>query len=420
MTLTHLTVDTGHSNPSSREDVQDCVIDLLAGIARRGTGVVRGLRFDVAAIPGGWRFTIGQDESGSVALVTCHVAASGGGPMVWADVVRHRTAMRRGTPRHLQPASEPWLAITLEDALLGCDPMVLYALHLGDAERCMAWTLLERATTAGNGSGRGAAGQQPPRLTGTLASAVAALAAEACAGRDLRAVAGAIGQAGRWSLADEVVAQALAIDAEWESLLGLLPSLHLPFDPLWLEFNAVAGWLSGGHGPRRIGILVTKPAGDRLRARVAFERDGRAYLADDVLEAGPLGAHPAQDEGTLGWAPAADVLSVAVRLLLVLTAKRAPITIGAAEDFAKLNKARARSGRPPLLATCRVKWDLTPVRHGRGEAQGGRGSVRLHLQKGHMKLRKTGAYWWRPHLRGHGGEIPAGRDDLVTDVRARD
>lgn len=70
------------------------------------------------------------------------------------------------------------------------------------------------------------------------------------------------------------------------------------------------------------------------------------------------------------------------------------------DDLTKLNKARRRMGRPELLSFSTVKLSLSQVMRRKELAAAGAGDVRAHLVRGHFKLRKTGAFWWSPFVRG--------------------
>jgi hypothetical protein len=67
----------------------------------------------------------------------------------------------------------------------------------------------------------------------------------------------------------------------------------------------------------------------------------------------------------------------------------------------KLNAARARRGKPPLLSYTHVRVRLTRALAARaGMAADARQPSRLHLVRGHFKIRATGVYWWSPFARG--------------------
>jgi len=73
--------------------------------------------------------------------------------------------------------------------------------------------------------------------------------------------------------------------------------------------------------------------------------------------------------------------------------------IVAGNDLARLNKARLRRGKKPLLEHKTIKLSSTMY-----AAQGAAGKSgithRLHLRRGHFKKRKTGVYWWSHHFAG--------------------
>jgi hypothetical protein len=107
-------------------------------------------------------------------------------------------------------------------------------------------------------------------------------------------------------------------------------------------------------------------------------------------------------------------------LLLILTAKNAPLSIGEAEDFSHLNKQRQRKGSPPLLSAHPIRWNLSRIerraaRSGTPLTDDEQRAAIAHMVRGHIKFRKTGAFWWSPHFRNAGDSPPSdGRD---YDVR---
>lgn len=66
-----------------------------------------------------------------------------------------------------------------------------------------------------------------------------------------------------------------------------------------------------------------------------------------------------------------------------------------------LNRARRRRGKPPLLSftTCQIAPRFQRHFATAGETPS-EASVRAHFVRGHFKMRKSGAFWWSPHLRG--------------------
>ena len=67
----------------------------------------------------------------------------------------------------------------------------------------------------------------------------------------------------------------------------------------------------------------------------------------------------------------------------------------------RLNRARAKSGKPPLLDYTLIRIKLSRgLAERAGMASDPRAPSRLHLVRGHFKVRSSGVYWWSPHARG--------------------
>lgn len=98
--------------------------------------------------------------------------------------------------------------------------------------------------------------------------------------------------------------------------------------------------------------------------------------------------------------------SVSIALLVVLNSRNL-IDYGEETDMTKLNKARTKRGKPPLLSHREIVLDLSKVQKRRisGDGMGDRAASQAHLVRGHIKVRKTGAFWWSSHVRGEGAEI---------------
>lgn len=73
-------------------------------------------------------------------------------------------------------------------------------------------------------------------------------------------------------------------------------------------------------------------------------------------------------------------------------------------DMSKLNKARIKRGRQPMLPAQEIRLSLSRVQRARLglPGSGGRMPSAAHLVRGHWKLRKNGLFWWMPHSRGLG------------------
>jgi hypothetical protein len=68
------------------------------------------------------------------------------------------------------------------------------------------------------------------------------------------------------------------------------------------------------------------------------------------------------------------------------------------EAPAALNKKRQRNGKPPIYSYKTLV--LRPSAAQREDQGGTHESPRIHLRRGHIKHRKTGDFWWQPHVVG--------------------
>lgn len=92
-----------------------------------------------------------------------------------------------------------------------------------------------------------------------------------------------------------------------------------------------------------------------------------------------------------------------VGLLLVLNSRNV-VAPSEKQEFVKLNKARARNGKPPMLSYRTLNLSLSHVQRNR-MGKPGITDLLKHLVSGHWKVRRTGIFWWSPHVRGTRGEI---------------
>lgn len=121
----------------------------------------------------------------------------------------------------------------------------------------------------------------------------------------------------------------------------------------------------------------------------------------------PLAAEIIKQRGntTLTWllrqsrADAESEASLLLGILMLLNTRNG--TNREPADLARINTGRLKRGKRPLLD----HWTVT-LRLSRGPSRGLARSgvpaheIRAHLVRGHFKIRKSGIYWWSPHLRG--------------------
>lgn len=73
------------------------------------------------------------------------------------------------------------------------------------------------------------------------------------------------------------------------------------------------------------------------------------------------------------------------------------------EDLSRLNRARAKQKKRPLLPFTRTTIVLSRVQSNRAGAGADDAVRRRHLVMGHFKVRAGGVFWWSPHQRGKTG-----------------
>jgi len=263
------------------------------------------------------------------------------------------------------------------------------------------------------------------KVAGTLASMLELEAAKRSEPRSMPLMT-QLRSAIRMSVDTEIMDRSEEIEwrgkSDWDISAEILRMVRLPHNPCWLEWRPME---IDPNDHDRAGMLIYMESGV-LRVAVAFIGHG-----NDAFWC-PVYAY-ASSTGGLGvkwmwgktevrdpemWERAAvTALGIASRLLILLTARNSPLSVEPMQDFERLNKLRAKAGKTPLLSYRPVRWAVTRVerRIGRDLSPTERAEVVGHLCRGHLKLRKSGAFWWSPHWRGLGTN-PApegGRDHKV-------
>lgn len=102
--------------------------------------------------------------------------------------------------------------------------------------------------------------------------------------------------------------------------------------------------------------------------------------------------------------------------LLILLNSRNLIRMGEPVDVSALNKARAKKGKTPVLAHREITLSLSRIQKNRlGLLNPGR---TIHkpgdpeFVMGHLKVRKTGVFWWSPHVRN-------AQDGVAPEIKVR-
>jgi hypothetical protein len=132
-TLTHITVDTGHTRESPRAEVDDLIIETLRGLVREGYGTIGGLAVEIS-VPrsaGFASFSIAPTPNSTPVVGCCLVWDARFSRSRWHTIIE---------PLPLPTPTVPWLAAELHASAADLAPEVLIA--IGDAERCIAWAIL--------------------------------------------------------------------------------------------------------------------------------------------------------------------------------------------------------------------------------------------------------------------------------------
>jgi hypothetical protein len=95
-----------------------------------------------------------------------------------------------------------------------------------------------------------------------------------------------------------------------------------------------------------------------------------------------------------------------IEAFLLLLNSRNRIVEQMRDDFTRLNKARGRLKRPPFKEFINTTIRMNRVQGNRAIAAGmSREAARQHLVRGHFKIRRSGVFWWTPHIRSKGDMI---------------
>lgn len=275
----------------------------------------------------------------------------------------------------------------------------------------------------------------------TLANRFLAMSAEG----DLpgwRETALLIERAGRFALSPEVVKLTLKAPRPDKLLPAVAHGIQLPHDPCWIEYSPAEVFNGSPGAANNFGLLfwrepngevcnrliVRKPRRDMVRpGDVVSEPDSMAimkYPCDLVFRASGAVVRDTQsglqeadmvslrrDAEVLGW--------LGLTFVLLLTAKNAPLSVGESDDIGRLNRQRMKSGKAPLLTARPVRWNLSREQHRAIRAslpfdRQAQSAAMAHMVRGHVKVRKSGVFWWAPHFRNtEDDELATGRDYVV-------
>ena len=138
--IEHITLTTGGVRMSPRSEVEEDKIRRIVAAMRAGGKLWAGWSVRVQPLgPGAWRYDLAQQDTTVVACWLCAEKATS--DEIWEQAIEHSTLDEHAVVA--RPRGVPWLAVTLlPSALLMSAEQIGMA---GDAERCIAWAILERA-----------------------------------------------------------------------------------------------------------------------------------------------------------------------------------------------------------------------------------------------------------------------------------
>lgn len=136
---------------------------------------------------------------------------------------------------------------------------------------------------------------------------------------------------------------------------------------------------------RHIGFRVIGPQTEAARQHFGYDELRQVY-GRELAEAKLLDV--------------AQEVKPLIGMLILLNSKNC-LSLKSIEPPAQFNKARVKRGRLPLISYTNVNISLGRRDSRQASTHGvSAEDIRQHLVRGHFKIRKTGVYWWRNHIRG--------------------
>lgn len=262
-----------------------------------------------------------------------------------------------------------------------------------------------------------------------------------------------IGEAQRFVLKPDAVTAATNVSlTKPASLRRGIGICKLPFETVWLEwsyFDQRKAESGTGGRPGRIGILINAdedlmggigdvafwPADQSaplfIAAAFRFDyRPGFIPVATVGAESSMFQTYSLEDqvamrEILLRHQPfdhvsheqrviVANQALLAMSFIMLLNTRNS--VVQQAVDITKLNRARAKAGKVPLFGYRTVDLSLSRTQRNALRNSGMDATAkRAHLVRGHFKVRKSGVFWWMPHLRG---DLSNGFTDKHYEVRS--
>ena len=216
-----------------------------------------------------------------------------------------------------------------------------------------------------------------------------------------------IAEAQKFTLTQEFALASITKMATPETAIKAAEWFKLTHDPMWLEWNfsrlrmgalfysKLVGderetWCYIAHGQARTDFKNFCVNHVRLLPETIRRTEGGGAIELDVVnEVGEI----------LDTESFAGQLAVTFYDVIVRINSPRITDVRPCENQSKINRKRAKLGRPPLFTYHVVdlnKEIKAQLRQVDNEDAG----VRFHWRRGHFKARKTGLFWWNPHTAG--------------------
>ena len=181
-------------------------------------------------------------------------------------------------------------------------------------------------------------------------------------------------------------------------------------------FAAMMDWSENPDIPEALRIMPSEMNLQQYRKTGTFEKDSDEDIKK-IIERGAMIPNPLMATYWMDWMVASGGRKIppeisqmwaddingepafAEALLAVVNSRNLVKISDDDQDLTKINRARVKRGKPPMLQFRKVTVSLSRGATARS-AKSGDGSMPLHVVRGHFKVRKSGIYWWSPFWRG--------------------
>lgn len=190
---------------------------------------------------------------------------------------------------------------------------------------------------------------------------------------------------------------------------------RLPFPETFLEFHPRG---PNGEPAKKLGCLLTENDNGLISIRYISESGYTRYVfwfdpKTFEYNNGSPQVVISMDDAAIASAQERDISQIGKYALVIgatLTAMNSPRVIEKTEkDFTEWNKKRVKRGQHTLSnhITINLKREIIDALKAQNASlvdPDDKGHRKLHWRRGHFKHRKTGIFWWSPHLAGLGDE----------------